>query len=77
RWHVELRDKVVIVTGASSGIGLEIARLLAAGGVKIALAARSKENLENVAAELSATGAILTLSDVILHLISRLSYGTI
>jgi NADP-dependent 3-hydroxy acid dehydrogenase YdfG len=54
---VELKDKVVIVTGASSGIGLEIVRTLAVERARLVLAARSLEKLENVAAELSTTGA--------------------
>jgi NADP-dependent 3-hydroxy acid dehydrogenase YdfG len=47
-----LKGKVVIVTGASSGIGLATARLLAEGGAKVALAARSIEKLENLSNEL-------------------------
>jgi len=53
---VELRDKVVIITGASSGIGAETARVLAAEGAKLVLAARSMARLEQVATELAETG---------------------
>ena len=41
-----LQNKAVIITGASSGIGLEIARTLAAEGAKLVLAARSMDKLE-------------------------------
>src|SRR5207237_7691199 len=41
-----------IVTGASSGIGLETAKLLSQGGARVALVARSKEKLEKLAQEL-------------------------
>jgi len=49
---VRIEDSVVIVTGASSGIGLATARLLAARGAKVALVARSKEKLASLASEL-------------------------
>jgi len=49
-----LRDKVVIITGASSGIGAGAARLLAQQGCKLVLAARSVEKMEALAAELPA-----------------------
>lgn len=46
---MNLRNKVVIVTGASSGIGLATAKLLAKKGAKLALVSRSKEKLEKIA----------------------------
>lgn len=49
-----LADKVVIITGASSGIGEASARLLAEQGCKLTLAARSLEKLESLASELAA-----------------------
>jgi 3-oxoacyl-[acyl-carrier protein] reductase len=63
---MELKNKSVIITGASSGIGLEIARVLAVEKAKLALAARSLDNLDRVATDLSATGApiIIVPTDV-------------
>jgi NADP-dependent 3-hydroxy acid dehydrogenase YdfG len=58
---MELKDKVVIITGASSGIGLEIARTLAIEGARLSLAARSMDKLERVAADLALTGAALII----------------
>ena len=48
----QLADKVVIITGASSGIGEACARLLAQQGCKLTLAARSVDKMEAIAAEL-------------------------
>jgi NAD(P)-dependent dehydrogenase (short-subunit alcohol dehydrogenase family) len=52
-----LRDKVVLVTGASSGIGRGTALRLASLGARLVLAARSQENLQTVAAETKQLGA--------------------
>jgi short-subunit dehydrogenase len=55
-----------IVTGASRGIGVYIARALAAEGVNLVLSARSLEPIESLAAELAKTGirAIAVRADV-------------
>jgi NAD(P)-dependent dehydrogenase (short-subunit alcohol dehydrogenase family) len=50
--RMNVRGAVVIVTGASMGLGEATARLLARQGAKVALAARSRETLEALAAEL-------------------------
>jgi NAD(P)-dependent dehydrogenase (short-subunit alcohol dehydrogenase family) len=56
-----LKGRVAIVTGASSGIGWEIAKAFAAAGAKTVLSARSVDKLEKLAAEIEAAGGDATV----------------
>ncbi len=56
----QLRDRVAVVTGAASGIGLGMARALAAEGAKVVLADIEAGPLEAAAAGLRETGAKVT-----------------
>jgi short-subunit dehydrogenase len=57
-----MKNKVVVITGASKGIGAELAKQLAARGAKLVLAARNSEELEKVADECrKAGGAVITV----------------
>jgi short-subunit dehydrogenase len=49
---VNIQDKVAIVTGASSGIGLATAKLLSSKAAKLALVSRSKAKLEQLSKKL-------------------------
>ena len=51
-----LRDKVAIVTGASTGIGRAIAQVLVAEGAAVGICARNDARLQQAAAELRAAG---------------------
>ena len=56
-----LKNKTMIVTGASSGIGLAVAKRFAAEGVKLALVARSAEKLKALADELGSECIVVPL----------------
>jgi NADP-dependent 3-hydroxy acid dehydrogenase YdfG len=51
-----IKDKVVLVTGASSGIGAAVCRHLAAAGAKVMMGARRTERLEALSAEIGGAG---------------------
>ncbi|MBM6608406.1 SDR family oxidoreductase [Enterobacteriaceae bacterium RIT814] len=51
-------DKVILITGASSGIGEGIARELGSTGAKVLLGARRLDRIEAIAAEIRSTGGI-------------------
>jgi short-subunit dehydrogenase len=54
--------RVAIVTGASSGIGWELARQLAGAGASVGLVARRRGELESLAATIHAAGGIATVA---------------
>jgi short-subunit dehydrogenase len=61
-----LREQVVVLTGATSGIGLVTARMAAQKGARLSLAARNEEALQKLCDELRGMGheAIYTVVDV-------------
>lgn len=52
----DLAGRVVLITGASSGLGLRFAKVAAAAGARVALAARRMDRLESLAAEIRGAG---------------------
>ncbi len=61
-----LQDQVIVITGASSGIGLVTARMAAQKGAKLVLAARNQDALHQLVDEIRKTGgqAIYVVADV-------------
>ena len=61
-----ITDKVVVITGASSGIGAATAERLAANGAKVVLSARRADRREELASKIRAAGgeALVVQSDV-------------
>ena len=61
-----LQDQVAIITGAGSGIGRAVAVALAQAGAKVVLAARTKQNLDTAANEITKSGgtALVIPTDV-------------
>ena len=71
---MNVKNKVVIITGASEGIGAALAKLLSANGANVVLAARSAELLKKLEVDLPNSLAISTdmrKSDEIVKLIQK------
>src|SRR5688500_18972673 len=64
-----LHEQVMVITGASSGIGLVTARQAAAGGARVVLAARNRGDLEHAVENIRHHGgrAIAVVADVADH----------
>jgi len=60
----DLKDRTAVVTGASSGIGAETARALAAAGARLVLGARRTDRLEELVADLPGEGHEIAPLDV-------------
>lgn len=58
RNYFKLENKIVLVTGASSGLGVHFAKILAAEGAAVILAARRREKLEAAVAEITQQGGM-------------------
>lgn len=86
RRYVCLKDKVVLITGGSRGLGMTLARLAADEGAKIAICARDQAELDRAREELASRGANvlavqcnITIASDVNELINRVvaHFGTI
>lgn len=55
---MELKEKVIVITGASHGLGAELARSFAKRGAKLIISARNKSELDKTASELKALAVV-------------------
>jgi NAD(P)-dependent dehydrogenase (short-subunit alcohol dehydrogenase family) len=62
---LKLNDKTALVTGSTAGIGLEIARKLAAEGASVVLTGRSRAKLDRAAASIAAEPGIGSVRGVL------------
>ena len=69
-----LKDKVVLVTGASSGLGAHFAQVISGAGAKVVIAARRVERLQTLAEQLRGQGG--EVMAVALDVTSRVSVET-
>ncbi|EEI70865.1 oxidoreductase, short chain dehydrogenase/reductase family protein [Lentilactobacillus hilgardii ATCC 27305] len=65
-YNMSVKNKVVVITGASSGIGEASAKLLAKNGAKVVLGARREEQLKAIVADIKGDGnqAVYKVTDV-------------
>lgn len=68
---MDLSDKVVVVTGANSGIGKDLATYAAAKGAKIYMFCRSKERAEKAKKEIVDATSSDTVEIILIDLVSR------
>lgn len=54
----KLNEQTIVITGATSGIGLKTARMAAERGAKLVLAARNEEALQKLAGEINSSGGV-------------------
>ena len=59
---MKLNESVVLVTGASRGLGLEVAKAYAQGGAKLVIAARNQSDLDAAATELGRQTQVVALA---------------
>ncbi|KPP93067.1 MAG: Short-chain alcohol dehydrogenase of unknown specificity [Rhodobacteraceae bacterium HLUCCA08] len=68
---MDLSDKVVMITGASRGIGEAAARAFAAAGARVALLARTEERIADIAGEIGETAIAIPCDVARFHEVAR------
>ena len=60
----DLKDRIIMITGASSGFGKETAKMCVALGAKVVLGARREDKLKELCDELGSDSSIYKVTDV-------------
>ena len=60
----DLKDRIIMITGASSGFGKETAKMCVALGAKVVLGARREDKLKELCDELGSDSSIYNVTDV-------------
>ncbi len=68
----DLKDKVALITGASKGLGLGLARIFAREGAKVAIASRDVPSLESLAQEIREEGGVCESFELDLRSVSSI-----
>jgi NAD(P)-dependent dehydrogenase (short-subunit alcohol dehydrogenase family) len=63
-YQIDLSGRVALVTGASSGLGMQFARVLARAGAAVVVAGRRVERLKSLRAEIEAAGGVAHVTTV-------------
>jgi short-subunit dehydrogenase len=72
-FSIDLSGEGALVTGASSGLGERFARVLAACGAKVALAARRKDKLDGIVSEITEAGGIAQAFELDMENVDRIA----
>jgi short-subunit dehydrogenase len=74
QWSQSMRKETVVITGASSGIGEELAKLFARNDYDLVLVARSADKLKTLAGQLKQDAGVRVLVEIYPGVVRRKNY---